>query len=353
MEKRENHGGKIMKRILYSVCIGSLALALTAGAAQDNKRKPERARPQHRTANVHAARPANTGRTMSAHRNVSAAQYRQRSYAKPRTSSNAVVKHDTGLRAVRERNLARNERMRERNSQEFRARRDVAVNRDRNLAVTRTRNDVNRYRNTNESRARNSVAVNRDRNVAVNRTRNADINRYRNANEFRGRNNVAINRNRNFAVNRTQNAAYYRRGNVSITNNWRGDAFRGQRYAAFRNYNRQWHDRSWWRSHYDRIIFVNNGWYYWNAGYWFPAWGYAPSVSYVYDGPIYAYNGWTPDRVTVDVQEQLARAGYYDGPIDGVLGPMTREAIAAYQADNGLAVTSAIDEPTLATLGLA
>ena len=340
MEKGKTMGGKIMKRVLYSVCIGSLALALTAGAAQDNKRKPERAKPQHRTANVHAARPANTGRTMSAHRNVSAAQYRQRSYAKPRTSSNAVVKHDTGLRAVRERNLARNERMRERDfqrKQDFRARRDVAANRDRNVAVNRTRN----------------FDANRERNVAVNRTRNADINRYRNANEFRGGNNVAINRNRNFAVNRTQNAAYYRRGNVRITNNWRGDAFRGQRYAAFRNYNRQWHDRSWWRSHYDRIIFVNNGWYYWNAGYWFPAWGYAPSVSYVYDGPIYAYNGWTPDRVTVDVQEQLARAGYYDGPIDGVLGPMTREAIAAYQADNGLAVTSAIDEPTLATLGIA
>jgi Putative peptidoglycan binding domain len=346
-----------MKRILYSICIGSLALALTAGGAQAAKdKRPERAKPQQRTAKVQAARPANTGRTMSAHRNVSAAQYRQRSYAKPRTSSNAVVKHNTGLRAVRERNLARNERMRERNvqrKQEFRARSNVAVNRDRNLAVNRTRNDVNRYRDTNESRARNSVAVNRERNLTVNRTRNAEVNRARNANEFRGRNNVAINRNRNFAVNRTGNAAYYRGGNVRITNNWRGDAFRGQRYAAFRNYNRQWHDRSWWRSHYDRIIFVNNGWYYWNAGYWFPAWGYAPSVSYVYDGPIYAYNGWTPDRVTVDVQEQLARAGYYDGPIDGVLGPMTREAIAAFQADNGLAVTSAIDEPTLATLGIA
>jgi hypothetical protein len=353
MGKWEKHGGKIMKRILYSVCIGSLALALTAGAAQTaNDKRPERAKPQQRSAKVQAARPANTGRTMNAHRNVSATQHRQRSYAKPRTSSNAVVKHNTGLRAVRERNLARNERMRERNSQEFRARRDVAANRDRNVAVTRTRNDVNRYRNTNAARARNSVAVNRERNLAVNRTRNAEINRARNANEFRDRNNVGINRNRNFAVNRTGNAAYYRGGNVRITNNWRGDAFRGQRYAAFRNYNRQWHDRSWWRSHYDRIIFVNNGWYYWNAGYWFPAWGYAPSVSYVYDGPIYAYNGWTPDQVTVNVQEELARAGYYDGPIDGVLGPMTREAIAAFQADNGLAVTSAIDEPTLATLGV-
>ena len=328
-----------MKRVLYSVCIGILALALTAGAAQDNKRKPERARPQHRTAKVQTARPANTGRTMSAHRNVSATQYRQRSNAKPRSSSNAVVKHNTGLRAVRERNLARNETMRERNvqrKQEFRARRDVAVNRDRNVAVNRTRN----------------FDANRERNVAVNRTRNADVNRFRNGNEFRDRNNVAINRNRNFAVNRAGNAAYYRGGKGRITNSWHGDAFRGQRYTAFRNYNRQWHDRSWWRSHYDRIVFVNNGWYYWNVGYWFPAWGYAPSVSYVYDGPIYAYNGLSPDQVTVNVQEQLARAGYYDGPIDGLLGPMTREAIAAYQADNGLAITSAIDEPTLATLGL-
>jgi hypothetical protein len=221
---------------------------------------------------------------------------------------------------MRERNLARN--------QEFRARTNAAFNRDRNF--------VNRNRNANEFPARNNVAVNRERNFAVNRDRN-----------------VAINRDRNFAVNRTGNAAFYRRGNVRITNNWHGDAFRGERYWAFRDYHRQWHDRSWWRSHYNRIIFVNNGWYYWNAGYWFPAWGYAPSAYFVYDGPIYGYNGWTPDRVIVDVQEQLARAGYYDGPIDGVLGPMTREAIAAFQADNGLAVTSAIDEPTLATLGLA
>ena len=353
-----------MKSILYSVCIGSLALALTAGGAQTAKdKRPERAKPQQRTAKVQAARPANTGRTMSAHRNVSATQPRQPSNAKarPRTSSavNRAARPASATPAtVRERNLAKNERTRERNSQEFRARRDVAVKtptarpasttpatvRERNLAVNRDRNvAVNRTRNFD---------ANRERNVAVNRTRNADGNRFRNANEFRGRNNVAINRNRNVAVNRTGNAAYYRGGNVRITNNWRGDAFRGQRYTAFRNYHRQWHDRGWWRSHCDRIVFVNNGWYYWNAGYWFPAWGYAPSVTYVYDGPIYAYNGLSPDQVTVNVQEQLARAGYYDGPIDGLLGPMTREAIAAYQADNGLAITSAIDEPTLATLGL-
>jgi hypothetical protein len=354
-----------MKSILYSACIGTLALALTAGGAQaatDKNKRQERAKPQHRSANVQAAKPANTGRNMSAHRNVSVAQNRQRSsYAKPRTSSavNRAPRQASATRAkaarpasttpatIRQRNLARNERMRERNAQrkqEFRAQRDVAVNRNRNVSVNRDRNvAVNRNRNFDANRER-------ERNVTANQRRNADVNRFRNTNEFRNRNNVAINRERNF--NRTQNAAFYRGRNVRVTNNWRGDAFRGQRYAAFRNYNRQWHDRSWWRTHYTRIIFVNSGWWYWNAGYWFPAWGYAPSVSYAYDGPIYGYNGLSPDQVTVNVQETLAAAGYYDGPIDGVLGPMTREAIAAYQADNGLAVTSAIDEPTLATMGL-
>jgi hypothetical protein len=283
--------------------------------------------------------------TARAQRNVSAAQYRpQRSYATPRTGSNFVANRNARLQSMRAQNAQRNEAFRERTN--------AAFNRNRPVTVDRTRN-FNANRNTN-------AAVNRNRNVAVNRNTRpasappatANVNRFRNSNEFRNRNNVAINRNRNVTVNRTQNAAFYRGNNVRVTNNWRGDAFRGQRYWAFRNYNRQWHDRSWWRSHYDRIIFVNSGWWYWNAGYWFPAWGYAPSVSYVYDGPIYGYNGLSPDQVTINVQQQLASAGYYDGPIDGILGPMTREAVAAFQADNSLAVTSAIDEATLATLGL-
>src|SRR5262249_12415433 len=158
-----------------------------------------------------------------------------------------------------------------------------------------------------EVRARNNTAVNRKRNAnefrnrrptsapsatVQNRERNENANRFRNTNEFRNRNNnnLAINRNRNVTINRTQNAAFYRGRNARVTNNWRGDAFRGQRYTVFRNYNRQWHDRSWWRAHYTRIVFVNSGWWYWNAGYWFPAWGFAPSVSFVFDGPIYGYN---------------------------------------------------------------
>ena len=313
-----------MKRtILYSVCIGTLALALTAGAQQVNDRKPQRARPQQRTANVHAARPANTGAMMGARHYNSTAQYRQRSYTAPRTSSNVMANRNARMNAMRERNLARN--------QEYRAQGNVAVNRAARPASA-------------------TPATVRERNAAVNRTRNVNVNR--NMNEFRARNNVAMNRNRSVAVNGTRNFAYYRGRNVAINNNFHSAAFRGRQYAAFRNYHRQWHDRGWWRSHCDRIVFVIGGWYYWNAGYWYPAWGYDPGAYYPYDGPIYGYNGLPPDQVVVDVQEQLQRDGYYDGPIDGVLGPMTREAIAAFQADNGLSVTSVVDEPTLATLGI-
>ena len=326
-----------MKRTLCSICIGSLALTLTAWGQPIKDTRPDRAKAQ-RTANVRAARPANTGAMMGAHRYTATAPVRQRTYMAPRVNRSAVVNQDTRMRAFRQRNFSSN--------RDFRARTSVAVNRNRNFAVNRTRNfDVNRDRNTAEFRARNDLAINRERNVAINRTRNFDFNRDRNTAEFRARKGLAINRDRNFALNR--------RSNFAINNNFRSDAFRGQQYAVFRNYHREWHDRGWWRSHCDRIIFVSGGWYYWNAGYWFPAWGYDPYAYYAYDGPIYAYNGLTPDQVIVDVQLQLQRAGYYDGPVDGILGPMTQEAIAAFQADNGLAVTAAIDEPTLATLGIA
>lgn len=67
---------------------------------------------------------------------------------------------------------------------------------------------------------------------------------------------------------------------------------------------------------------------------------------------MYGYGNLTPDRIIVNVQVALQRDGYYTGPIDGSIGPQTREALAAFQADNNLAVTSAVDGPTLQTLGL-
>jgi hypothetical protein len=52
------------------------------------------------------------------------------------------------------------------------------------------------------------------------------------------------------------------------------------------------------------------------------------------------------------VQTELARRGYYRGPIDGDIGPGSRAAIARFQADHGLAVTGSISGSLLSALGL-
>jgi hypothetical protein len=158
-------------------------------------------------------------------------------------------------------------------------------------------------------------------------------------------------------VNRPRSAAFWRGRRAAVTNNWRGSEFSGRQYWAFHNYERQWHDSGWWHQHCgDRIVFVTVYSqpfpFYFDAGYWYPAWGYYPDSYYPYDGPIYGYNDLPPDEVIANVQTQLFNEGYYDGPIDGILGPDTRAAIADYQADHGLAVTASIDEPTVESLGL-
>jgi hypothetical protein len=50
------------------------------------------------------------------------------------------------------------------------------------------------------------------------------------------------------------------------------------KYDVFRNYSSTWHDKNWWITHHRRIVFVYGGWYYWNTGYWYPAWGYHPDA---------------------------------------------------------------------------
>ena len=136
---------------------------------------------------------------------------------------------------------------------------------------------------------------------------------------------------------------------IQGSQNWQG-----QKYAVFRNYNPQWHDHNWWRGHYgNNIVFVFGAPYYWNAGYWFPAWGYNPNAYYAWDGPIYAHNRMPPDQVIANVQATLQQQGYYHGEVDGLIGPLTRGAIADYQRDHGLYTTSTIDQPTLQSLGIA
>jgi hypothetical protein len=137
---------------------------------------------------------------------------------------------------------------------------------------------------------------------------------------------------------------------ISGANNWQGP-----RYEVFRTYRPQWHDRVWWTSNHKHVVLIGGGWYYWNAGYWYPAWGYDQTAAYYpYDGPIYVGKSAKPfDQIVADVQTILQEQGLYKGEVDGLVGPQTQEALAAYQTAHDLEPTAALDQPTLESLGMA
>jgi putative peptidoglycan binding protein len=135
--------------------------------------------------------------------------------------------------------------------------------------------------------------------------------------------------------------------------NWREKDNRSSFSDARRCHWHEWHNRDWWCQHFSTIVLVGGGYYFWDAGYWYPAWGYDPLNNYYdYDGPIYTYGNLLPDEVITNVQVALQDAGYYLGPITGSLNEETRAALANFQRDYGLPITGAIDEPTVQTLGL-
>lgn len=145
---------------------------------------------------------------------------------------------------------------------------------------------------------------------------------------------------------------------VTFQNNYKingAEHWQGAHYAAFRDYHSEWHDHDWWHNHYGRnVVLISGGWYFLNPlGYWAPAWGYNPAQAYYpYNGPIYAYRNLPPDQVIANVQASLQDQGYYAGEVDGLLGPLTQEALVNFQNSNSLAPTGSIDEPTLDALGM-
>jgi len=144
---------------------------------------------------------------------------------------------------------------------------------------------------------------------------------------------------------------------VTFNQNYRivnAERWQGPQYEVFRAYRPAWHDAGWYRSNFAQVALIGGGYYYFNSGYWYPAWGYDPAAQYyAYDAPIYVGSAARPpDQVIADVQAELQDMGYYQGEVDGLLGPLTREALTAYQSDHGLYATAVIDEPTLDALGM-
>ena len=106
-------------------------------------------------------------------------------------------------------------------------------------------------------------------------------------------------------------------------------------------------------------------WPYVASSFWAPGYNYYPysyyggypygysyyggyPYSYSYYGGGYGYGGST----VAAVQRRLGEMGYYHGVVDGVMGPQTRGAIAAFESRHGLAVDGTISRPLLSGLGL-
>jgi hypothetical protein len=69
-------------------------------------------------------------------------------------------------------------------------------------------------------------------------------------------------------------------------------------------------------------------------------------------GSRHYYSGGYSYQLRSDVQRELRDRGFYRGPIDGVLGPRSREAIRRYQARHDLEETGEINTALLRSLGL-
>src|SRR5438045_2007519 len=134
-----------------------------------------------------------------------------------------------------------------------------------------------------------------------------------------GHSNVAANTNYNQQnIQRTKKS---KQTNVVTNNNvqWNKKAWKHYKRTGNEwSYNvarqrivRERHDRNWWNRHYNRIVFYGGGYWYWNSGWWYPAWGYSPYYNnYSYNGPIFGYGYASPFDMTAQVPRALAARGY-------------------------------------------
>jgi len=138
------------------------------------------------------------------------------------------------------------------------------------------------------------------------------------------------------------------------------------------------HDASNWHHDWDRrhAHFDNHRFFVFDDGFWFGfddgffPWDYYPYYAfdyYPYDyypgyyadvEPYYNNEGVSysnvpePDPTVTTVQTRLTQLGYYNGPTDGIYGPLTRDAVARFQTAQNLPVTGNLSGGTLQSLGV-
>ena len=142
----------------------------------------------------------------------------------------------------------------------------------------------------------------------------------------------------------------------------------GNRVVTTRNYPRRSYS---YRTYSYGYPYYGYGYPYSSYGYGYPSYGLGVTFGAPYYGysnypygygdypSNYSYGYYSSNRagygngsIVAAVQSRLARAGYYRGPIDGVMGPGTSYAIRAYESRHGLRVDGVISGQLLRNMGL-
>jgi Putative peptidoglycan binding domain len=336
-----------MRTFLILIC--SIALACSVGAAQNDKKAKKQAQKTRQAQPTQNARPASGPKKAAPKRYQPASTATSHQKAKGRQGvNNQVYQSRSNVKPAKK----SSQQVATRNAQArtYATKKPKQAQQGANRQVYQSGSNVKKAKGSQKVAAQNVQAARSANSAAYSKK----------TKQWKGNtaSAAAFQSNKKYKAQRFNLASNTRPTKFAAVNFQQGRRIQGSQnwqgrdYWAFRNYRSAWHDRGWWHNHYNRVVFVYGGWYAWNAGWWYPAWGYAPNAYYAYDGPIYAYNNLPPDQVVANVQAALQQQGYYQGDVDGLLGPLTREAIAGYQADHGLYTTSAIDQPTLESLGM-
>jgi len=263
-----------------------------------------------------------------------------------RKRSDDIARHQLAASSSRDRVAAANRKSIERSQNLAKAKERVDRDRDRVVKrdVNRDRTDVRREidrRNIATAAARRDNDRNRDRdradvrreidrrNIASSAVRDSDRNRIVRDRDRDGDRRTHSHRDRSHYTVRHDHDHH--------SHDW----YRSNGYVYDYDYYRTYHRHRYYNDALGVFIFSLVA---------PPAYVYESAPAYYDSTPNY-YSGYGYET-RVAVQEELARAGYYDGTLDGVVGPGTRSAIYAYQQDYGLYATGRVDDQLLQSLGL-
>ena len=143
-------------------------------------------------------------------------------------------------------------------------------------------------------------------------------------------------------------SAFHRFNNTGVDRN-----HRFSRFGRFNDHDNDFDDRFRRFHRFNEVIIFDDFAFPFASPFFYPYPYpyYYPYGYYDYNQPVYG-SAYGSASIVVQVQSRLARAGYYHGAIDGVIGRQTRYAIRAYERAHDMRVDGAISRQLLGTMGL-